>query len=289
MVAKQHKPIQPFRRCNTTVQRDVEIFSWSCAFSGCFWGTKTFKQNAILWMKQWNQILIHDDSPSFSVEVSGQPSVKGPQWRDSEPPSRIVLDDESWEPQMDLKETREVSMKDVPTGLSPSAMAAHSPSGRRKSRKITEISREKMSDVNEALLDTQTNEYYTWGESTWDLVIFIGTGALGPAGSFQTCLLAVVNVLMQVVFVAIAYFNFTQPDVDETSVEDARRWRHASGHSLWSYSEVSRESMAERVCKLDKSLEQSGIQAWPNEPTKRGFFFQKGGFFDKSFLPLWWW
>ena len=177
-------------------------------------------------------------------------------------------------------------MKDVPTGLSPSAMAAHSPSGRRKSRKITEISREKMSDVNEALLDTQTNEYYTWGESTWDLVIFIGTGALGPAGSFQTCLLAVVNVLMQVVFVAIAYFNFTQPDVDETSVEDARRWRHASGHSLWSYSEVSRESMAERVCKLDKSLEQSGIQAWPNEPTTKMILFPTSGFFDKSFLPL---
>ncbi len=194
-----------------------------------------------------------------TVQVSGKLSVKGPQWKDSEPPSRIVLDDESWEPQE--KETREINMKDVPTGLSPRSMAAHSPSSRRKSKKITEISREKMSDVNEALLDTQTNEYYSWGESTWDLVIFIGTGALGPLGSFQTCLLAVVNILMQVVFVAIAYFNFTQPDVDETSVEDARRWRRASGHSLWSYSEVSRESMAERVCKLDKSLEQSGIQA----------------------------
>ena len=123
-----------------------------------------------------------------------------------------------------------------------------------------------------------------WGESTWDLVIFIGTGALGPCGSFQTCLLAVVNVLMQVVFVAIAYFNFTKPDVDETSVEDARRWRHASGHSLWSYDEVSRESMAERVCKLDKSLEQSGIQAWPHMNQKKEDSFS--GFFDKSFLPL---
>ena len=29
-------------------------------------------------------------------------------------------------------------------------------------------------------------------------MIFIGTGALGPLGSFQTFLLAVVNVLMQV-------------------------------------------------------------------------------------------
>ena len=118
-----------------------------------------------------------------------------------------------------------------------------------------------MSDVNEEILDTQTNEYYSFGESTWDLVMFIGTGALGPMGSLQTLLLAVVNVLMQVVFVAIAYFNFTKPDVDETSVVDGQRWRRASGHSMWSYSEVSKESLAERVCKLDKSLEQSGIQA----------------------------
>lgn len=43
----------------------------------------------------------------------------------------------------------------------------------------------------------RAEEYYTFGESTWDLVIFIGTGALGPLGSFQTFLLAVVNVLMQ--------------------------------------------------------------------------------------------
>lgn len=34
-------------------------------------------------------------------------------------------------------------------------------------------------------------------ESTWDLVIFVGTGALGPLGSAQTVLLAIVNVAMQ--------------------------------------------------------------------------------------------
>ena len=32
-------------------------------------------------------------------------------------------------------------------------------------------------------------------------MIFIGTGALGPLGGFQTFLLAVVSVLMQIVFV----------------------------------------------------------------------------------------
>lgn len=52
-------------------------------------------------------------------------------------------------------------------------------------------------------------------ESTWDLVIFVGTGALGPLGSAQTVLLAVVNVLMQLVFVGIALFNFTEPEIDQ--------------------------------------------------------------------------
>ena len=191
--------------------------------------------------------------------------MRGPQWRESEPPARIVIpEDEAFEAgeghgEGQMKEHRELDMRDVPTGLSPRSMAAHSPS-KRKSKKVTEVSREKISDVNEHILDSQTNELYTFGESTWDLVMFIGTGALGPMGSFQTMLLAVVNVLMQVVFVAIAYFNFTKPDIDETSVVDARRWRRASGHSLWSYDEVSRESLATRVCRLDKSLEQSGIQ-----------------------------
>lgn len=60
------------------------------------------------------------------------------------------------------------------------------------------------SKVNEKILDSHSKEYYSFGESTWDLVIFIGTGALGPAGSLQTFLLAVVNVFMQGVFVGIA-------------------------------------------------------------------------------------
>ena len=51
-------------------------------------------------------------------------------------------------------------------------------------------------------------QYYTFGESTWDLVIFIGTGALGPFGSFQTVLLAIVNVLMQVWLVVWNIFCF---------------------------------------------------------------------------------
>eukprot|EP00913_Durusdinium_trenchii_P028852 g27053.t1 len=106
----------------------------------------------------------------------------------------------------------------------------------------------------------RAEEYYTFGESTWDLVIFIGTGALGPLGSFQTFLLAVVNVLMQVVFVAIAAYNFTSPDVDEEAILASLRWRRSSGHSFADYSAVAKESLVHRVCKIDKSLESSGIQ-----------------------------
>ena len=90
--------------------------------------------------------------------------------------------------------------------------------------------------------------------------MFIGTGALGPFGSFQTFLLAVVNVVMQIVFVGIAYFNFIDPEIDETTVQDATRWRRSAGHSLSSYDQVSRYSLVERVCSLDKSLQESGIQ-----------------------------
>ena len=42
---------------------------------------------------------------------------------------------------------------------------------------------------------------------------------------------------------------------------EATRWRLWSGQALSEYSTVGRESMAERVCSLDKSLQTSGIQA----------------------------
>eukprot|EP00435_Cladocopium_sp_Y103_P047400 s633_g13.t3 len=103
-------------------------------------------------------------------------------------------------------------------------------------------------------------EYYTFGESTWDLVIFIGTGALGPLGSLQTLILALVNVVMQVVFVGIAWVNFSSPDITDTTIQEAFMWRRSSGHSLAEYDTVSKESLAQRVCNLDKSLHISGIQ-----------------------------
>lgn len=60
-------------------------------------------------------------------------------------------------------------------------------------------------------------------ESTWDLVVFVGADALGPLGSAQTILLAIINILMQLVFVGIAVFNFTEPDIDEDAIDMACR------------------------------------------------------------------
>ncbi|CAE7699399.1 unnamed protein product, partial [Symbiodinium necroappetens] len=86
--------------------------------------------------------------------------------------------------------------------------------------------------VDEKVLDVQTQEYYRFGESTWDLFLFIGTGALGPLGSLQTFLLAVVSMTMQIVFTGIAWYNFLTPEVDEDTVRDAFRWRRSAGHAL---------------------------------------------------------
>ncbi|CAK9048900.1 Uncharacterized protein SCF082_LOCUS27166 [Durusdinium trenchii] len=214
----------------------------------------------------------------FEVEqivkrLQEEPPNRGPRWSvsDSKPPAPLAPpDDDDVEgqkalvPRLSLPKGEETPVpperEEIPTGLSPRSMAAHSPVKRERRKTITQVSRDKMSDINERLLDTQTSEYYTFGESTWDLVIFIGTGALGPLGSLQTVLLALVNVLMQIVFVAIAYYNFTVPDIDSKAVLEADRWRRSSGHSFWTYSDEAKQSLAERVCNLDKSLEQSGIQ-----------------------------
>ncbi|CAJ1381709.1 unnamed protein product [Effrenium voratum] len=116
------------------------------------------------------------------------------------------------------------------------------------------------SKVSEKTLNAHSKEYYSFGESTWDLVIFIGTGALGPAGSLQTFLLAVVNVCMQGIFVGIAMYNFLAPEVTDKTIIDAFRWRRSSAHALSQYDEISGESLAQRVCDGDQSLHVSGIQ-----------------------------
>ena len=146
------------------------------------------------------------------------PENKGPQWGDetTSPRKKAPPDDDD-----KGANTEEVN---VGMGTDINDLMALSPVTRKEKKRITEISKGKVAEMDEKTLDTQTSEYYTFGESTWDLVIFIGTGALGPLGSIQTVVLAIINVLMQLVFCVIAWFNFTSPDINESSIIDTTRW-----------------------------------------------------------------
>lgn len=53
-----------------------------------------------------------------------------------------------------------LELKDLPAGLTPKSLVAHSPTRRQSAIRITEMSRQATSDVNEMILDTQTNEQH---------------------------------------------------------------------------------------------------------------------------------
>ncbi|CAJ1368514.1 unnamed protein product [Effrenium voratum] len=176
---------------------------------------------------------------------------KGPRWSAEESPGKRAPPEDDGDDGNDGNQKIVMIQGDEPK------TRRVSQSGGRTRKSIAEP---RLAHVDESILDSETKEYYSFGESTWDLVLFIGTGALGPMGSLQTFILAIVNVLMQGIFVGIAWFNFLAPDINESTVQDAFRWRRSSGHSLSYYDEVSMESLAKRVCDEDKSLHISGIQ-----------------------------
>jgi len=164
----------------------------------------------------------------------------GPKWGDAASPQRLAPPDDEINSGVNLEEnnTSDVTLgvghnddklgvgdkADIEDSSDLTSMTRTLTEKRRENMKrIAEMSKAKVKEMDEKTLDTQTTEYYTIGESTWDLVIFIGTGALGPFGSLQTVLLAIVNVLMQVVFCAIAYYNFTTPDINDGSIIDTLR------------------------------------------------------------------
>ena len=152
-------------------------------------------------------------------------SKLGPQWgNEASSPRRIAPPDDEINAGVHLEQKNNAPEVKVGVEHNISDLTSMTIGSRRPSvPRVTDISRSKVKEMDEKTLDIQTSEYYSFGESTWDLVIFIGTGALGPLGSLQTFLLAIINVLMQVVFCAIAYYNFTTPDINEDSIVDTLR------------------------------------------------------------------
>ena len=95
------------------------------------------------------------------------PENKGPQWGDetTSPRKKAPPDDDD-----KGANTEEVN---VGMGTDINDLMALSPVTRKEKKRITEISKGKVAEMDEKTLDTQTSEYYTFGESTWDLVILL--------------------------------------------------------------------------------------------------------------------
>ena len=115
-------------------------------------------------------------------------------------------------------------------------------------------------NTTEDILDGIVRDEYVWGQSTFDVATFIGTDAMGFLGSVQLVALLIVNVSFQLVFVFICYFNFMEPEIGQQTVQDAKSWRLQTAHTLSQYDEVTKSSLAARVCELDMSLHVSGTQ-----------------------------
>ena len=103
-------------------------------------------------------------------------------------------------------------------------------------------------------------EHYRFVQSTFDLMMFVGTGHLGCLGAAQTVALVLFTIFMQALFFGFAMVNFLDPVVTDQTVSDALRWRRSSAHALSQYDPVVGLSLGERVCGGDKSLHLSGIQ-----------------------------
>ena len=130
-------------------------------------------------------------SCGLGLEQDGE-TLTGPCWADTVPPARKLLPDEEFErggsAQMidasldSLDESpvgpgavsytvertsqgSEGHKTPVQAGMTTEQMVAVSPARRRNSIKVTDYSRAKISEMSERILDTQTTEYYKWGES----------------------------------------------------------------------------------------------------------------------------
>ena len=106
--------------------------------------------------------------------------------------------------------------------------------------------------------DVEPQDYYEFAESTWDLALFAGHEKMGSIGSIQSVALAIATILMQVVSFGIAWNNFIDPEITESTITDALQWRRSVAHSFSQYDALSGKSLVQRVCQEDKSLHLSG-------------------------------
>lgn len=125
----------------------------------------------------------------------------------------------------------------------------------------TTLSEKIETEVKEEELDRT----YALSQSMWDVVLLIGLPEVGQAGSIFSCLLLIINILVQFVFVFIVLDNFTQESFSDDVILGFRSWRRNISHSSKFMEGITEVSLASRICNNDSGLELSGNQAVAHE------------------------
>ena len=106
--------------------------------------------------------------------------------------------------------------------------------------------------------------------SVWSAPLLVTSPAVGIGGSCYLLLLLLLNIVCQVGFATIIHASgMATPDVDDDTVNDLVNWRRFTAQSISHFNDVSRLTLAERVCNGDDSLELSGSQASLHEALSR--------------------
>jgi len=98
----------------------------------------------------------------------------------------------------------------------------------------------------------QRETTYKMEESLWDASALVGHKAIGLGGSIVVSSLLLLNMLIQMTFSRIVMNTFLEPKFAASSTY--RTWRYTDGHSYTAMDGFTRQSLATRVCKADRTL-----------------------------------
>ena len=99
---------------------------------------------------------------------------------------------------------------------------------------------------------------YSLSASMWDVALVLGLSPVGCAGSWFAAALLLLNVAVQLVFIAIVQMGLTKAEFDIGKVRGFRDWRRQIAHAT-TFATNDR-SLAARVCEDDPGLEVASSQ-----------------------------
>eukprot|EP00971_Amphidinium_carterae_P210999 4186761-Amphidinium_carterae.2 len=92
---------------------------------------------------------------------------------------------------------------------------------------------------------------YYWDRSIWDLNILAWSSELGRLPSLFALVLLCATLALQLSFCGLLYRNFSEPLVDGDTALNAAHWREQSAHHYKWVDDVTKMSLAARLCMED--------------------------------------